>query len=235
MAGRAKGNDKGNVEGMIGFGRRNYMVPMPCFESFEALSACLEAQCLKRQDEVLRGYAETVGQRLLRYLDAMMALLAVPYDACDKISTRATSISMVRYRGNDYSVPVAYAHREVQVRGYVGEVVIGCGADVIARHRRSYEKADMIFDPIHFLPLLEQKVGALDQAAPLQGRQLRGHRRVGVGRGEYGQTVADTGHRVGAHQLPQLLNRLQQNSEGLLDTSCDHCRAASLADKSELQ
>ena len=103
-----------------------------------------------------------------------MALLAVPYDACDKISTRATSISMVRYRGNDYSVPVAYAHREVQVRGYVGEVVIGCGADVIARHRRSYEKADMIFDPIHFLPLLEQKVGALDQAAPLQGWALPG-------------------------------------------------------------
>ena len=174
MAGRAKGNDKGNVEGMIGFGRRNYMVPMPCFESFEALSACLEAQCLKRQDEVLRGYAETVDQKLLRDLDAMMALLAVPYDACDKISTRATSISMVRYRGNDYSVPVAYAHREVQVRGYVGEVVIGCGADVIARHRRSYEKADMIFDPIHFLPLLEQKVGALDQAAPLQGWALPG-------------------------------------------------------------
>ncbi len=36
-----------------------------------------------------------------------------PYDACEKVSTRATSISMVRYRGNDYSVPVAYAHHEV--------------------------------------------------------------------------------------------------------------------------
>ena len=79
---------------------------------------------------------------------------------------------MVRYRGNDYSVPVAYAHHEVQVRGYVGEVVIGCGAEIIARHRRSYEKADMVFDPLHFLPLLEQKVGALDQAAPLQGWEL---------------------------------------------------------------
>ena len=30
----------------------------------------------------------------------------------------------------------------------------------------------MIFDPLHFLPLLEQKVGALDQAAPLQGWDL---------------------------------------------------------------
>ena len=79
---------------------------------------------------------------------------------------------MVRFRSNDYSVPVAYAHHEVQVRGYVDMVVIGCGAEVIARHRRSYEKADMVFDPMHFLPLLEQKVGALDQAAPLQGWDL---------------------------------------------------------------
>ena len=167
-----KGNDKGNVEGVIGFGRRNFLVPMPRFENFEALNASLEEQCLKRQDAVLRGHSETIGERLLRDLDALMVLPPAPYDACEKMSTRATSISMVRYRGNDYSVPVAYAHHEVQVRGYVGEVVIGAGTEVIARHRRSYEKADMVFDPLHFLPLLEQKVGALDQAAPLQGWEL---------------------------------------------------------------
>ncbi len=103
-----------------------------------------------------------------------MVLPPTPYDACEKVSTRATSISMVRYRGNDYSVPVAYAHHEVQVRGYVGEVVIGAGTEVIARHRRSYEKADMVFDPLHFLPLPEKKIGALDQAAPLQGWELPG-------------------------------------------------------------
>lgn len=145
---------------------------MPRFESFEALNAWLEEQCLKRQDAVLRGHSESIGERLLRDLDALMVLPPTPYDACEKVSTRATSISMVRYRGNDYSVPVAYAHHEVQVRGYVGEVVIGAGTEVIARHRRSYEKADMVFDPLHFLPLLEQKVGALDQAAPLQGWEL---------------------------------------------------------------
>ena len=121
---------------------------------------------------MLRGHSETIGERLLRDLDALMVLPPTPYDACEKVSTRATSISMVRYRGNDYSVPVAYAHHEVQVRGYVGKVVIGAGTDIIARHRRSYEKADMVFDPLHFLPLLERKVGALDQAAPLQGWEL---------------------------------------------------------------
>ena len=79
---------------------------------------------------------------------------------------------MVRYRGNDYSVPVAYAHRDVHIRGFIHEVIIGCGSETIARHKRSYASVDMIFDPLHFLPLLEQKVGALDQAAPLQGWDL---------------------------------------------------------------
>ncbi len=167
-----KGNDKGNVEGVIGYGRRNFLVPAPRFDSFDALNAWLEEQCLKRQDDVVRGHGESIGERLLRDLDTLMVLPATPYDACEKVSTRATSTSMIRYRNNDYSVPVAFAHHEVQVRGYVHEVVIGCGAEIIARHRRSYDKADMVFDPMHYLPLLEQKVGALDQAAPLQGWDL---------------------------------------------------------------
>ena len=58
------------------------------------------------------------------------------------------------------------------MRGYVGEVVISCGAEVIARHPRSYKRDDFVFDPIHYLPLLERKVGALDQAAPLAGWEL---------------------------------------------------------------
>ena len=168
----AKGNDKGHVEGGVGYGRRNFMVPAPRFESFDALNAWLEEQCLRRQNDIVRGHSATIGERLLSELDALMALPPVPYDACEKVSTRATSISMVRYRNNDYSVPVAFAHHEVQVRGYVHEVVIGCGPEVIARHKRSYDRADTIYDPMHFLPLLEQKVGALDQAAPLQGWDL---------------------------------------------------------------
>ena len=58
------------------------------------------------------------------------------------------------------------------VRGYIDWVIISCGADVIARHRRSYEREDFVFDPIHYLPLLERKTGALDQAAPLAGWDL---------------------------------------------------------------
>lgn len=167
-----KGNDKGKVEGLVGYVRRNYLIPIPRFASFDALNAWLEAQCLKRQGDQLRGHGETIEERLDRDLGVLMDLPATPFDACEKVSTRVNSLSMVRYRNNDYSAPVAYAHHDVQVRGYVHEVVIGCGADIIARHRRSYDKGDMIFDPLHYLALLEEKVGALDQAAPLKGWAL---------------------------------------------------------------
>ena len=83
-----------------------------------------------------------------------------------------SSLSLVRYRGNDYSVPVAYGHREVLVRGYVEAVAIACGTAEIARHRRSYEHADVLLEPLHYLALLERKTGALDQAAPLAGWEL---------------------------------------------------------------
>jgi len=78
----------------------------------------------------------------------------------------------VRYETNDYSVPAAYGHRQVLVKAFVWELVICCMSEVIARHRRSYGREEMIFDPLHYLSLLEQKANALDQAAPLAGWQL---------------------------------------------------------------
>jgi DNA replication protein DnaC len=55
------------------------------------------------------------------------------------------------------------------VKGFVHEVLICAANEVIGRHPRSYEREDMIFDPLHYLALLEQKPNALDQAAPLAG------------------------------------------------------------------
>ena len=163
---------KGKVEGLVGYMRRNFLVPVPSFQSFEALNAYLERRCLERMDARLRGHTETIGQRMERDLDALLPLPPAAYDACEKQAGRVSSLSLVRYRTNDYSVPVAYGHRDVIIRGYVDRVVISCGSEVIARHPRSYERDDFVYDPIHYLPLLEQKTAALDQAAPLQGWDL---------------------------------------------------------------
>src|SRR5438552_4261349 len=149
-----KGNDKGKVEGLVGFARRNFLVPIPVFDSFAVLNEHLLACCRKRMSDRLRGHSETIGERLQRDLSAV------------------SSLSLVRYRRNDYSVPTSFGYREVLVRGYVHEVVFACGTEIIARHPRSYEREDFVFDPLHYLALIEQKINALDQAAPLAGWQL---------------------------------------------------------------
>ena len=163
---------KGKVEGLVGYARRNFMVPIPHAASFVELNAHLLECCRRRLNDRLRGHGETIGARLARDRAAFLPLPTTPYEACEKRAARVSSLSLVRYRGNDYSVPTAYGHREVLIRGYVHEVVIACAAEEIARHPRSYEREDFIFDPLHYLALLERKIGALDQAAPLVGWTL---------------------------------------------------------------
>ena len=87
------GNDKGKVEGMVGYVRRNFLVPVPSFESFEALNAYLERRCLERMDARLRGHTESIGQRMERDLDALLPLPPVAYDACEKQAGRVSSLS----------------------------------------------------------------------------------------------------------------------------------------------
>lgn len=167
-----KGNDKGKVEGLVGYARRNFMVPVPRFATWEEFNAHLLIECQKRRERKLRGHQQTIAERFEKDKEMLLALPAAPYEACDKRLTRVTSMSLVRYRSNDYSVPVRWGHREVLVKGFVHEVAICAANEVIARHPRSYEREDMIFDPLHYLALLEQKTNALDQAAPLAGWEL---------------------------------------------------------------
>src|SRR3712207_6689807 len=167
-----KGNDKGKVEGLVGYARRNFLVPIPVVPSLAALNAALEQRCLDRLDHRVRGHDETIGERLVRDLAALRKRPSVPFEACERKAGRVSSLSLVRYDRNDYSVPTAYGHRPVLVKGYVEEVVIACGSEIIARHPRSYGREDFVFEPRHYLALIEQKIGALDQAAPLQGWEL---------------------------------------------------------------
>jgi hypothetical protein len=148
------------------------MVPIPRANSWEGLNAHLAERYRKRRHRRLRGRTQTIGERFQRDRAAMLPLPAAPYEACEKISARVSSLSLVRYRSNGYSVPTEYGHRQVWVKGYVHEVAIACASQVIAKHQRSYERETVVFDPLHYLALLEQKTRALDQAAPLVGWRL---------------------------------------------------------------
>ena len=237
-----KGNDKGKVEGLVGYARRNFFVPVPRVASWDALNADLARQCRARRGQRLRRHTETIGERFARDRAALLPLPPVPYEACDTRPTRVTSLSLSatpaatssagparrelgpnadlarqcrarrgqRLRRHTETIgerfardrsllplpPVpyeacdtrptrvtslsplppqrllGYGHRDVVVKGYVDVVVIVCGSEEIARHRRSYGREELIFDPLHYLALLERKTGALDQAAPLTGWAL---------------------------------------------------------------
>jgi hypothetical protein len=148
-----KGDDKGKVEALVKYSRANFLTPVPHSPSFEALNAALEERCRARQNECAGRHEQTIGERLV----ALRPLPEAPFEPCDKRPAKVSSTALVRYRMNDYSVPSAYGFRDVLVKGFVDQVAIVCGADEIARHPRIYDRGQFVFDPKHYLALLEQK------------------------------------------------------------------------------
>src|ERR1700726_1684872 len=76
-----KGNDKGKVEGLVGYARRNFMAPIPHAASFTEFNAYLLECCRRRLNDRLRGHDDTIGERLVRDRGALLPLPPAPYDA----------------------------------------------------------------------------------------------------------------------------------------------------------
>jgi transposase len=169
-----RANEKGVAEGIIRFTRLNFFVPVPQVRDFEELNRYLLQRCRDDLTRTLRGKTLTKGELLAEDRLAMRPLPPVPLEACRIQSAQANSESLVRFDTNDYSVPVEYAHHPVVVKGFTDQVVVSYGPRVIAEHPRSWEKQKAIFNPIHYLPLLQKKPHSLDHALPLQELGLPG-------------------------------------------------------------
>lgn len=167
-----RANEKGVVEGTVKYARQHFFVPVPQVADLAELNARLGEQCAADLGRRLRGQRGTKGELLAEDRDAFLPLPAVPFEACRKVSTFASSLSLVRFDTNDYSVPVRYAHHPVVVKGYVEHVEVYHQGRRIAAHRRLWGKEGVVFDPVHYLELLERKPGALDHARPLEGWDL---------------------------------------------------------------
>jgi len=165
-------NEKGVVERLVRYVRQNFLVPVPQVRCLEGLNETLWELCYGDMDRRSRGKGATVETLFLEERKHFLPIPEVPFDACRKRSTTASSLSLVRFDRNDYSVPVRYAHHPVVVKGYCDRVEISCQGEGIAEHERSWGKEEVIFNPLHYLALLERKPGALDFARPLSGWQL---------------------------------------------------------------
>ena len=168
----ARGNEKGVVEGQVKFTRLNYFVPVPLAGDMAGLNRHLQQRCQEDQTRRLRGQTGSKAELLLADQKAFLPLPTTPFEACRKFSTAASSLSLVRFDGNDYSVPVRWAHHPIVAKGYFDRVVLCGDGSEIARHTRIWEDEQVCFEPLHYLALLETKPGAFDHARPLMGWTL---------------------------------------------------------------
>ena len=160
-------NEKGHVEAMVKFARSNFLVPVPEAASWEALNAELLRRCQADLGRRLRGKEEAKGELLAAERPSLRPLPANAFEARRIELGQANSLSLVRFDGNDYSVPTAHAHQPITVVGGLDEVRLVCRDRLVARHRRHWGREHVTFDPLHYLALLERKPGALDYARPL--------------------------------------------------------------------
>jgi transposase len=165
-------NEKGHVEAMVGFARRNFLVPVPRADSWEALNAELVRRCQADLSRRVRGKEQPKGTLLAADRAALRPLPASGFEPRRVEFADANSLSLVRFDGNDYSVPTAYAHHPIAIVGGLDEVRLVCRDRLVARHRRHWGKEHITFDPVHYLALLERKPGAFDFARPLVGWAL---------------------------------------------------------------
>lgn len=166
-------NEKGVVELMARYARCNFMVPVPQVKNFEELNEDLRLACWNEQFRTLRGKSQSKQKYWLEEAQTFLPLPSSHFDISRKASVRANSLSLVRFHCNDYSVPVRYGHHELNVKGYIHHIEIYTqSGELVAEHRRLWEKEQVLYEPRHYLPLLDHKPGALDYAHPLLGLKL---------------------------------------------------------------
>ena len=167
-----RANEKGHVERLVGFGRRNFLVPVPQVDSIETLNQQLRERCLADLSEQPRGKAAAKSVLLGEDQSAFLRLPKQSFEARRVVDRTVDSQALVRFDDNDYSVPVAYAHRKLAVVATVEEVRLVYEDRLVATHRRCWDRERTFFEPIHYLALLERKPGGIDDARPLENWQL---------------------------------------------------------------
>jgi len=171
-----QGHEKGGVEHAVGFSRRNFMVPIPHFASFEELNAYLLSECLSDDGRVVAGQPASIERLWQLEKPQLRPLPLRQFECCVTRQARLTPYSQLIYETNRYSVPVEEARANLIIKAYPFRVDILREADstglakaqLIASHSRCYGREQDVFNPLHYLKLLEQRPGAFEYAKPLK-------------------------------------------------------------------
>jgi transposase len=163
-----QGHEKGGVEEGVGFSRRNFMVPLPKVASFEELNDHLVAACLADDRRRVDRQTVTIGEAWAREKPDLLPLPEGRFECCVTKSVVLNPYSQVEFESNRYSVPSENAYRNLVLKAYPFRVDIQYLNEVIASHPRCYGKKQDILNPLHYLPLLEQRPGAFEHAQPIR-------------------------------------------------------------------
>jgi transposase len=168
-----QGHEKGLVEGLVGYARRNWLVPVPEFATWDELNAYLAAKCQAEGQRRLRGMAFTIAETFALEQPSLLPLPSRPYACCTVHPVQPDGFGLVRFQTNRYSVPADHAHEALWLRAFVHRVEIGNGRQTLAVHPRCYGREQDILNPMHYLTQLEQRPGAWEQAKPILEWQKR--------------------------------------------------------------
>lgn len=162
------GNEKSLVENLVGWFRRNLMVPIPRVDSIDELNQLFRTGCLEYRQHQIQGRNQTVGEQSTADCHALHKLPAYTFDTSRTASARVYDDSTVQFDRNRYSVPVKLVDRQISVKAYGNEVICYYKAEKVAIHQRSYKRGDVLYQLEHYLPLLEQKPRSVYHAKPVR-------------------------------------------------------------------
>jgi transposase len=163
----ARGNEKPDAESTVKAVQKRCATPVPRVADLDELNTFFRTWCETERDRVVQSLFGpfTIKDRLADDLAAATPLATHQFDACViRPAVAVDKYQTVAFDGNRYSVPRAFAFGMVAVKGYVDQVVIVVGGQVVASHQRCLAKAAMILEPTHYLAALGRKPGALDHS-----------------------------------------------------------------------
>ncbi len=164
-----KGNEKGLVESLVGWCRRNFLVPLPHVESIQQVSLMLKQNCEKYIDRrVIAGKPASVSEMFAVEKRALIPLPGYRFETAKVCNVQVSRNATVRFATNEYSVPVKFCGYSVSLKAYPEIIQIYSEGTLIAEHKRSYGKHDTIYELEHYLPILERKGRSIFNAAPVR-------------------------------------------------------------------
>ncbi len=164
----AQGHEKGGVENDVGYLQRNFFTPMLEVDSFEELNQILLERCQRDVQRRVRGKTETVAQLWDQEKALFLPLPGKVFAACTKHLIHPNGYSQVDFDNNRYSVPVERRNQPLVLEAYPFRVRILSVEGAVAEHARCFGQEQDIIDPLHYLPLLEERPGAFEHAIPVR-------------------------------------------------------------------